>query len=73
MLSHSFLFVVGNVYEMAPQQKRDSHAECTTVNSSGEYALTFENSLTVSSTEVRDFSVLSNKYPTLYNWNEIIR
>ena len=52
---------------MAPQQKRDSHTECTTVNSSGEYALTFENSLTVSSTEVRDFSVSSNKYPTLYN------
>ena len=45
---------------MASQQKQDSHTKCTTVNSRGEYALTFENSLTVSSTEVGDFYVSSN-------------
>ena len=46
---------------MASQQKQYSHTECTTVNSNGEYGLTFENSLTVSSAEVGDFAVSSIK------------
>ena len=56
-----FSFIVGNTYEMASQQKQYSHTECTTVNSNGENGLTFENSLTVSSAEVGDFAVSSNK------------
>lgn len=46
---------------MASQQKQYSHTEYTTVNSNGENGLTFENSLTVSSAEVGDFAVSSNK------------
>ena len=57
---------------MAAQQKQDSHTECTAVNSNGEYALTFENSLTVSSAEVGDFAVSSIKYSRSSKWNENI-